>query len=257
MAFGLYACVAAMGNAQTNRLEPAELPPAEFTAREYVDSRGCQFLRATFGGQVTWVPRYGPDRRPVCTDAVRPATAPERAVPIAEIGAAIAAPSVSEYSTPRAQRSPRRSAPKADRSGRHASCPASAPFGQLVDTTLGRPLVRCVTSPALFLAPVHNGRSFDPNAPIALPGGDQHSARRAPRHSDATRGSVVQVGSFSVPSNATRLRARLLNSGLPANVYAARGYDVVTLGPFASPTEAQYALASVRGMGFSDAFIRR
>lgn len=250
MAFGLYACVAAMGNAQTNRLEPAE-----FTAREYVDSRGCQFLRATFGGQVTWVPRYGPDRRPVCTDAVRPATAPERAVPIAEIGAAIAAPSVSEYSTPRAQRSPRRSAPKADRSGRHASCPASAPFGQLVDTTLGRPLVRCVTSPSLFLDPIHNGTSYDPHAPIALPdGGQQRHGQGAQAHSSGNR---VQVASFAKPANAKRLRARLQNAGLPVQVHTVRGYNVVTLGPFISATEAHAALGSVRGMGFSDAFIRR
>ena len=267
------AAVATMGHAQTNGFAPAELPSADFEGREYVDSRGCVFLRSTFGGQVTWVPRYGPDRQPVCNgtpdgDTVQAEVAPEVTVPAPVMQtqpvemAATPAPQAPPRATPPARRTPARSTrqravPKADASGRHPSCPASAPFGQLVDTTLGRPLVRCVTSPALFLAPVHNGRSFDPNAPIALPGGDQQSERRAPLHSSATRGSVVQVGSFSVPSNATRLRARLLNSGLPANVYATRGYDVVTLGPFASPTEAQYALASVRGMGFSDAFIRR
>ena len=54
-------------------LSPAEAPPATHTASRYVDSRGCVFLRSTFGGQVGWVPLFGPDAKPVCGESAAPA----------------------------------------------------------------------------------------------------------------------------------------------------------------------------------------
>ncbi|MFU8898965.1 MAG: SPOR domain-containing protein [Roseinatronobacter sp.] len=263
MICGVAMGVATMGQAQTNGLGPAELPAAGFDGREYTDSRGCVFLRSTFGGEVAWVPRYGPDRQPVCdgtpstaaqAEAAPQAAAAPREAPRPAPAARVAPPRAAAAPA----RTPRRPAPpRADASGRHPSCPASAPFGQLVDTTLGRPLVRCVTSPALFLDPIQNGPSLAPHAPIALPDGGARRSQVAPDRPAGMSGRRVQVGSFAVAENATRLRARLQRSGLPAQVHRARGYNVVTLGPFAHPSEAQYALASVRGMGFSDAFIRR
>ncbi|MDO5706260.1 MAG: SPOR domain-containing protein [Paracoccus sp. (in: a-proteobacteria)] len=62
-------------------LRPAEMPPADFSGSQYIDSRGCVFLR----GDGRWQARRGPDDQPVCgfppSVALRGADAAPAALP--------------------------------------------------------------------------------------------------------------------------------------------------------------------------------
>lgn len=45
---------------------PAEIPPASYSATQYIDSAGCAFIRVGMAGATEWVPRVGRDRRQIC-----------------------------------------------------------------------------------------------------------------------------------------------------------------------------------------------
>src|SRR6056297_3127368 len=65
---------------------PQPMPPAGFDGQQYVDERGCVYIRAGVAGDVTWVPRVNRAREVICNPPsggadTSVATAPESEAP--------------------------------------------------------------------------------------------------------------------------------------------------------------------------------
>jgi hypothetical protein len=56
----------AIGPSAAEQAVPAELPPKDYAGQQYVDSKGCMFLRAGPKGNETWIPRVTRDGVPLC-----------------------------------------------------------------------------------------------------------------------------------------------------------------------------------------------
>lgn len=78
----------AMTHAQSlrNAVEPAEFPPSSYKGTQYIDSRGCVYVRAGISGNVSWIPRVTRSRQQLCNQT------PTNAGAVASVAPAAKAP---------------------------------------------------------------------------------------------------------------------------------------------------------------------
>lgn len=181
----LVAATFTVSDAQAQARQPAELPPSGYAGQQYVDSRGCLFVRAGHGGQVRWVARIDRTRKPICgmtpsaqtmaraqRELNTPAPAPVAAAPAPAPVAAAPRPAAQPRQRVVAPAAPPVAAAPAPvpthqrpigtnpvlSASRTAGCPAGAPYGRVYQRA-GAPgtILVCGTEPPNFTG-VHPDR---------------------------------------------------------------------------------------------------
>ena len=180
------ACVASLAGgmvvfAQTDG--PAELPSVEYQGQSYVDSKGCIFLKAGYGGEASWVPRVSQDRKPICGQT------PTNAVAKVSDAAATAVPAAPKTRV----KKPKRHAVAAHVPVK-IGCPISVPVARRYATTDGGSVVICTAK---------NGSLTGARSPIYPSGSGVGAALSDKRFSGVTiplpQGRTVAGAALSPP----------------------------------------------------------
>lgn len=157
---------------------PAEQPPAGFLGAQYVDSKGCIFVRVDLNGRTNWVPRLSRGREQICGASPSQAAQAVDAEPLPKnLAPAVPVVRTQTVEAPEPSARPRPVA---------AATSKPAPKPRIVKTRLEVPMQKPKTTPL--------ARSSDakPVRSTSLPG----ETRVVPLHVATAR---ARVGKFSVP----------------------------------------------------------
>lgn len=222
---------------------PAEAPPAEFSGAQYVDSRGCIFVRSEDQGREAWVPRIARSGQMIC-GAVPSMTAVAGQKGQIRPMALNASTDLPDMDAPLDAGS----APDAE-AGSDAT--ASVPTDQEemraasdADAQPGSETSRAATS--------ESEAASEATQPIANIAGTPDP--------NGLPGKFVQAGSFRSEKTAQEVFAQISGTGLPVTIKRWRRgnvyYQVVLAGPLHGTVAQERGLRIVQGEGFNDAYLR-
>lgn len=246
----------AAGAARAEMPVPAELPPAGFAERQYIDSKGCVFQQASMNGTLIWVPQFDGKNRQLCHRPRLAATAARLRKPapakLVETEAAALADTLCDG----------RSAPATRlwiSDGRRViHCGSAVENGVALVNGLGVP---GLTVDGVDDRPSERARVRAMGRDgyrVVWSSGPLRDGTGTAAVGQGTGALWVQTGAFSDHANADRAVAAIAAAGYPAARQEVRGgrLTATLAGPFPTEVAAQAALVRLGAAGYSGAFIR-
>jgi hypothetical protein len=178
---------------------PAEFPPSSYTGTQYVDSKGCAFVRAGMDGRVNWVPRVNRAREQLCN--FQPTTTRTAAAPMPDPLPNVPIITVNNTPAPVAAPAPRAATPSASAPARVAAAApaAAAPTIRAAtpSATVQPATARVVSPPAprrITLAEACEGKSGVQRGYISASTGQPIDCGGAPRVAAVMQPPLVAAG---------------------------------------------------------------